>query len=74
MQQNVQSIRIRADEVAAILGIGKSTVWALTKKDPHFPQPQRMGARFTYWLRNEVEAYAVGKPVTGNGDKAECRQ
>ena len=57
------SLRIRDKEVAVILGCGKSTVWNWAKTRPGFPQPHRDGGRYTYWLRHEVEAYAL------NGNK-----
>ena len=60
MSENLtRSLRIRDKEVAAILGCGKSTVWQWAKSRPGFPQPRREGARCTYWLRHEVEAYAL---------------
>ena len=58
MFQHTRSSRVRAAEVAIILGIGKSTVWRWEK--PDFPQPRRDGRRCTFWLRSEVEAYATG--------------
>ena len=61
MHQITRSSRIRAAEVAIILGIGKSTVWRWVKERPGFPQPRREGTRYTFWLRSEVEAYAIGK-------------
>lgn len=56
-----ESIRIRVRDVAAILGISKTTVWLWAKTKPAFPAPRRDGARCTYWLRSEVEAYARGE-------------
>lgn len=56
-----ERIRIRVREVAAILGICKTTVWAWSKSRPDFPKPRRDGARCTYWLCEEVEAYARGE-------------
>jgi len=53
------SIRIRDKEVAAILGICKASVWNWVKTRPDFPKPYRDGGRYTYWLRHEVEAYAL---------------
>ena len=53
------SLRIRDKEVAAILGCGRSTVWRWVKERPGFPQPRREGTRCTYWIRSEVEAYAL---------------
>ena len=60
MFQHTRSSRVRAAEVAIILGIGKSTVWRWVKEKPDFPQPRRDGRRCTFWLRSEVEAYATG--------------
>ena len=37
-------------------------MWNWVKTRPGFPQPRREGRRCTYWLRSEVEAYAL----TGN--------
>lgn len=54
------SIRIRDKEAARLLGIGVSTLWRWVKERPGFPQPRREGRRCTYWLRAEVELYAVG--------------
>ena len=52
-------IRIKVQDVAAIFGCGKSTIWNWVKTRPGFPQPRREGSRFTFWLRSEVEDYAV---------------
>lgn len=55
-----QTPRIRVREVASILGCTVSTVWAWVKKG-YLPQPYRIGNRFTYWLRSDIEAIAVNK-------------
>ena len=58
-QSETISPRIRVREVADLLGMkAVSTVWKYAKEMPDFPQPRRCGSRFTYWLRDEVEAYA----------------
>lgn len=59
MSQQIMPTRIKDKAVAAILGCCKSTVWAWTKSRPNFPQPRREGPHFTFWLRHEVEAYAL---------------
>ena len=62
------SFRIRDREVAAILGCCKSTVWSWAKSRPGFPQPRREGLRYTYWLRHEVENYALNRtPIIKEG-------
>lgn len=52
------SPRIRVKEVAALLGCSVSTVWAWAKKGI-IPAPQRVGPRFTFWLRSDIEAVAT---------------
>ena len=64
MIQQIQSVRIKDKQVAAILGCSKSTVWSWAKSRPGFPQPRREGARYTYWLRHEVESYALNGSST----------
>lgn len=54
----MNSPRIRVKEVAALLGCSVSTVWAWAKKGI-IPAPQRIGPRFTYWLRVDIEAAAT---------------
>lgn len=61
------SVRIKDKEVARILGIGRSTLWAWVKTRPGFPQPRRDGGRCTFWIRAEVEAYAVRNPASAEG-------
>lgn len=53
-----ESPRIRVKEVAALLGCSVSTVWSWTKRGI-IPAPQRVGSRFTYWLRSDIEAVAI---------------
>lgn len=49
--------RIRVKEVAAELRCSVSTVWAWVKAG-YIPKPYKIGNRFTYWLRSEIEAAA----------------
>lgn len=60
------ALRLRDKEVAAILGIGTSTLWRWVKERPGFPQPRREGRRCTYWLRPEIESYALGVPASSH--------
>lgn len=55
------SPRIRVREVAALLGCSISTVWAWTRKG-YLPQPQRIGRRFTFWLRADIQQLAINQP------------
>lgn len=56
----IVSPRMRVKEVAAKLGCAVSTVWAWVKAG-YLPQPHKVGSRFTYWLRDEIEAIASNK-------------
>lgn len=50
--------RIRIKEVQQILGCSKTHVYDLHKR--HVLLKRTEGSRFTYWLRSEVEAVAIG--------------
>lgn len=52
---------LRVWEVAAYIGCGKSTVWRWVHTRPGFPQPKKHGEGFTFWLREEIEAYMLAK-------------
>lgn len=62
--------RIRVKEVARILGCSVSTVWAWARSGL-IPQPTRVGTRFSFWLREEIEKIATGKDPDS---KSEGRQ
>lgn len=57
MTTNAQSPRIRVKAVAQLLDCSVSTVWAWVKKGL-LPPPHRVGTRFSYWLKAEIEAIA----------------
>jgi predicted DNA-binding transcriptional regulator AlpA len=40
--------RWRLPKVAAMTGLGRSTIWAWVK-DGRFPAPEKLGARVTVW-------------------------
>jgi prophage regulatory protein len=45
---------LNVKEVAAMLGISKSTVWLWCQKG-HLPQPARLGRKCSRWLESDVE-------------------
>lgn len=57
--ENIECQRIRVKTVARILGCSVSTVWAWVKKG-YLPPPRKVGTRFSYWLKSEIEAIAQG--------------
>lgn len=62
--------RIRVKEVAHILGCSVSTVWAWARAGL-IPQPTRVGSRFSFWLREEIQKIASDKD---SGSKSDGRQ
>ena len=47
-------IWLRVNQVAEMLALGISTVWAKTKTDPTFPKPHKISPRVTVWKRSEI--------------------
>jgi len=70
MPQSGQSIRIKDKEAAQLLGIGRSNLWRWARERSDFPQPRRDGGRCTYWLRHEIESYALGTPSSSQEQEA----
>lgn len=57
-----RSPRIRVKEVSKILGCAVSTVWAWANKG-YIPKPRRVGPKFSFWLRSEIDAVARGETL-----------
>ena len=51
---------LRDFEVAALLGIARSTLWAWVK-EAGFPSPVRLAANTVRWPRSEVESWIAEK-------------
>jgi len=60
--------RMRGKEVAAYLGIHIATLWRWSKERAEFPKKYMDGAKFAYWLRSDVEHYALGGGVPAGAD------
>lgn len=56
------SPRMRIDEVCAYLKCSQNFLYKLNRAGKL--KKYNDGRRFTYWLRTEVEAYAIGKPIS----------
>lgn len=52
---------MNVDQVANVLCMGVSTVWAKSKELKEFPKPISISARQTRWLHSEVEDYVRSK-------------
>jgi len=55
-----QKSYIRDYDVAKKLGIGKSTVWYLLKKD-NFVKPIKLSQNITVWDETEIDEFIAGK-------------
>jgi len=58
---------IDCTEVAKLLGIGVSTVWAWTRAG-RIPQPIKLGSRTTRWKTHEIQNYI--ESISGVGDES----
>jgi prophage regulatory protein len=57
-------ILLTVDDVAAMLSMGKSTVWKLLKKG-QFPKPTKLSTRTTRWSRQAIlDFFAAKNPTT----------
>ena len=48
---------LRLNAVCDLVGLGKTTVWNLSRNDPDFPKPVKLSARCTAWRADEVQAW-----------------
>ncbi|MQA37839.1 helix-turn-helix transcriptional regulator [Rugamonas aquatica] len=56
--QEHRHIQLLTDkQVAGLLGISKSGVWAKAKQDSGFPQPFKLSENQTRWKLSAVEAF-----------------
>ena len=58
---------IRRREVEEMVGLSRSTIYALMKRDL-FPRPVRLGARAVGWREAEISAWISSRNVTQRGD------
>ncbi len=64
---NTISPRIRRDEACLILGCSKTHLYDLHNRRLLLRRTE--GKRFTYWIRSEVEAFALGQnPYEGTNE------
>ena len=70
MTNYIVSPRMRIDEVTAYLNCSRSHLYALNKRG--LLRKRTDGARFTYWLRSEVEAFALGLAPYEHTDEADA--
>ncbi len=67
---NSQARGLRVDDVASYIGASKSHVWQLTRSDPTFPKPRKLGARMTIWMREEVDKWLDGIAASSQRQEA----
>ena len=55
---------LKVEQVASILSVSKSHVWAQSKDIPDFPKPFKLSAKQTRWKLSAVAAYIEAKSAT----------
>ena len=48
---------LRLNAVCDLIGLGKTTVWTLSRNDPEFPKPVKLSTRCTAWRADELNAW-----------------
>lgn len=56
-QNNPVSGFYRIKKMCELLGLGKTTIWTLSKLDPEFPKPVKLTSQCTAWRADEVHAW-----------------
>ena len=51
---------IRAQELAAMLAVHRSTLWRWVR-DGHFPRPVRLGPNTVAWDSTQLDAWLAGR-------------
>lgn len=59
-----QSQLMKVTEVASILCMSVSHVWAQAKDVPDFPKPFKLSAKQTRWKLSAVDAYIESRSAT----------
>jgi len=55
---------LKVEQVASILGMSKSHVWAQAKDVPDFPKSFKLSAKQTRWKLSAVDAYIESRAAT----------
>jgi predicted DNA-binding transcriptional regulator AlpA len=55
---------LKVEQVASILGVSKSHVWAQANDAPDFPKPFKLSAKQTRWKLSELDAYIDTRSAT----------
>lgn len=65
--ENMKNIAIvsgfyRLNKMCELLGLGKTTIWELSRHDPDFPKPVKLTSQCTAWRVDEVQAWINSRP------------
>lgn len=65
--ENMKNIAIvsgfyRLNKMCELLGLGKTTIWDLSRHDPEFPKPVKLTSQCTAWRVDEVQAWINSRP------------
>ena len=61
-QNNPISGFYRIKKMCDLLGLGKTTIWELSRHDPDFPKPVKLTSQCTAWRVDEVQAWINSRP------------
>lgn len=64
MNQPHHNQLLKVEQVAIILCMSKSHVWAQAKDVPDFPKPFKLSAKQTRWKLSAVDAYIESRAST----------
>lgn len=60
---DLKPLFLRLPQVCRFLGVGRSAVYSLLKRDPTFPRPVTITGTAKGWRREELEKWAATRPV-----------
>ena len=59
-----QNQLVKVENVASILCVSKSHVWAQVNANPDFPKPFKLSVKQTRWKLSDIAAYIEAKSAT----------
>jgi len=62
MQDTRTRMLVRADELARMLGVGRTTIWRW-RQDGTIPPPRRLSAAVVGWPIEEIEEWLAARPA-----------
>lgn len=57
---------LKVEQVASMLNVSKSHVWAQSKDIPDFPKPFKLSAKQTRWKQSDINAFIEQRAARPN--------